>query len=231
MKKTIRGFCTGLSVAAVFSMISLAACGQSVTYNGTVIPGTLGGTVDTSLPMFNSAMGTLTGVQVTLDFSVTPYGDVLNVSGSPQTFDTNSYTSGSMSHAIGDMSVTLGTDSWTVTAPTVATGNLFGTGQTVANFATLTLVGSTSAPADLTSATGLDFAAYTGPGDLNFGVNGQVSFVGGGPWYSRGGFGGAGADLTGTASVTYDFTPVPEPATLALTGLGSLALLLFRRRK
>jgi hypothetical protein len=72
----------------------------------------------------------------------------------------------------------------------------------------------------------LDFAAYTGAGDLVFGTQGAVTFYGGGPWYNGGlGFGGAGADLTGTASVTYDFVPVPEPTTAGcfLLGLGVLA--------
>jgi len=74
-------------IAVVLSMTSLTANGQILTYNGTISPSTLGGPVTTTLPMFNSTLGTLTGVQVTLDFTVTPYASVGNFSSStPLTF-------------------------------------------------------------------------------------------------------------------------------------------------
>jgi hypothetical protein len=221
-------------IAVVLSMTSLTANGQILTYNGTISPSTVGGSVTTDLPMFNSALGTLTGVQVTLDFTVTPYAEILNYSGAPRTFDSGSWTSYSFSPS-DIWTVTNGTDSWNLAAPTVATGNIYGTGQVVPSYSgpstILTFVGSTSAPADLTAASGLDFAAYTGAGTLVFGTSGPGQFYGGGPFYNGGvGFGGGGANLAGTASVTYDYAPVPEPGTFALMACGLTGLLVMRRR-
>ncbi len=228
--KAAKTLIMGFSGALVLTMTSLTANGDIYTYSGTIGPSTLGGSVATDLPQFNSALGTLTAVQITLDFTVDPYASVLNISGGPLTFDPASWTSESFSPSVGNWTVTYGSDSWGLTAPTVGTGNIFGTGQVVGNFNTLSFPGGTTAPADLTSASGADLPAYIGGGDLTFGVTGPGHFSGGGPWYNGGGgLGGGGADLTGTSSVTYDYVPVPEPAMLALLGLGGLAMLKLRR--
>ena len=217
-------------IAIVLSMTSLTANGQILTYNGSISPSTVGGSVTTDLPMFNSALGTLTGVQVTLDFTVTPYATVGNfTSPTPLTFTPSD--SITFSYSPADIwTVTYGTDSWTLSAPTVTTGLIYGSGQAVSYYpSTLTLLqldGSTSAPADLTAASGLDLASYIGAGSLVFGTSGPgyVSITDG-PL-----FGGGGGDLAGTASVTYDYTPVPEPGTFALMACGLTGLLVLRRR-
>jgi hypothetical protein len=204
-------------------MTNLTANAQLLTYNGTISPSTLGGSLTTDLPMFNSALGTLTGVQVTLDITATPFAQVLNTTFSPNTFTSNDWASAGFNPATNTWTVSLGSDSWNLIPPTVTTGPISGTGQSVPSFNLLTLVGGTSAPADLTAASGLDFAAYTGAGDLVFGSSGTGNWAGSGTGF---GFGG-GANLTGTASVTYDFVPVPapEPTTAGcfLLGLGALA--------
>ena len=99
----------------------------------------------------------------------------------------------------------------------------------------MTFVGSASAPADLTSASGLDFAAYEGVGDLIFfGTGGPGLSSGTGPFFNvvsgLGGYVGGGADLDGTASVTYTFTAAPEPTTVALLGLCGLVAVFHKRR-
>jgi hypothetical protein len=216
-------------IAIVLSMTSLTANGQILTYNGTISPSTLGSSVTTTLPMFNGALGTLTGVQVTLDFTVTPYAEVGNFSSStPLTFTPSDWVTFSFSPA-DIWTISYGSDSWTLSAPSVTTGNIYGTGQAVpyyfSTFTLLQFVGSTSASADLTAASGLDFAAYTGAGNLVFGTTGpgQVSITDGGL------SGGGGGDLAGTASVTYDYTPVPEPSSFGLL-IGGLGLLIWTQR-
>jgi hypothetical protein len=215
-------------IAIVLSMTSLTANGQMLTYNGTISSSTLGSSVTTTLPEFNSALGTLTGVQVTLDFTVTPFAEILNFSGITQTFTSNDWASAGFSPTVpapNTWTISFGSDSWSLTPPTVTTGQIFGTGQSVANFSSLTFVGSTSVPADLTGASGLDFAVYTGAGNLVFGTGGTGNYAGSGTGF---GFGG-GADLTGTASVTYDFVPVPEPTSAGCLLLGLGVFTLIRR--
>ncbi len=228
MKKTATIFAL---IAIVSSMTSLTANGASEIFTGSISPSTLGSSVTTDLPMFNSALGTLTGVQVTLNFMVTPFATVANfTSGTPLPFTSSDYISYSYSPA-DTWTISNGSDSWNLAAPTVSTGNIYGSGQGVAFYtgpsSLLQLVGSISAAANLTAASGLDFAAYTGAGYLAFGTTGSgyVSITDG-PL-----FGGGGANLTGTASVTYDFVPVPEPATISLVVIGMLGALTIRRRK
>jgi hypothetical protein len=214
--------------AILLPVTSLTANGQILTYNGTVSSSTLGGSATTDLPMFNSALGTLTGVQVTLDFTVTPYAQIFNFSGVTQTFTSSDWASAGFSPSLNTWTVSLGSDSWNVTPPTVTTGQIFGTGQSVPTYpGSLTLVGGTSAPADLTAASGLDFAHYTGSGDLVFGTSGTGNYAGSGTPF----FFGGGADLTGTASVTYDYAPVPEPTTAGCFLLGLGVLTGFQRLK
>jgi hypothetical protein len=216
-------------VAIVLSMIGLTANGQITNYSGTISSSTLDSSVTTTLPEFNSALGTLTGVQVTLDFTVTPYAQVVNTSFvlNPNTFTSSDWAYAGFSPATNSWTVSLGSDIWNLAVPTVVTGQIDGTGQSVPSFNTLTFVGGTSAPADLTGASGLDFAAYTGAGDLVFGTGGTGNYAGSGTGFAFSG----GADLAGTASVTYDFVPVPEPTTAGCFLLGLGVLVCTRRLK
>jgi hypothetical protein len=226
MKTTIlKTFVVGLALAGL--VVALPVKADSTYYTGTISPGTLGGSVTTSLPMFNIALGTLTSVQIQLNFTITPYAQIYNFSGVPRTFTSSDWIS--FSYAPIDIwTVSHGSDSWTLAAPTVTTGTIYGTGQVLPNATGLQLVGSTSAPANLT-ASGVNLAGYIGAGNLVFGTAGVGQVLSGGAFFSGGGFSGGGGNLIGTASVTYDYTPVPEPSTFALM-LGGLILLPATRR-
>ncbi|MCX5903378.1 MAG: choice-of-anchor E domain-containing protein [Proteobacteria bacterium] len=195
--------------AVVVAILAIGGVAQAtlVTYSGSISPSTVGGTVTTDLPMFNAGLGTLTGVQVTLNFTVTPYAQVMNfTSPTPLVFSTNAYASFGYTPA-NIWTVTHGTDSWNLAAPTVTTGNIYGSNQPVALGVPLIFVGGTSAPVSLTAAPGLNFAGYTGTGTLAFGTSGMGQSL-----ISNGGrlFIGGGGNLIGTAAVTYEY----EPATL-----------------
>ncbi len=221
MKKTLVA-----TLVLAGSLATLPVMADSTTATGTISPGTLGGSITTTLPMFNIALGTLTGVQITLDFTVTPFATVANfTSSTPLTFTPSDYISYSYSPA-DIWTINYGSDSWNLTAPTVTTGNIYGSGQQISLYtgpsSLLQLDGSTSASADLTAVSGSDLAAYTGAGNLVFGTSGAgyVSITDGAL------FGGGGGNLTGTASVTYEFVPVPEPSSFGLL-IGGLGLLVW----
>lgn len=224
MKKALTGY---VCIAIGLAMTSLTANGASAFYSGSISASTLGSPVTTTLPMFNGGLGTLTGVQVTLNFNVTPFAQAIQFSGSPQVF-TSAYAV-SCTYSPSDIwTISHGLDSWNLAAPTVTTGNIYGSGQVVPSYpGILTFIGGTSAPANLTGASGADLPGYIGGGSLVFGTTGPGTYseTGGMPF-----FGGGGADLAGTASVTYTYTAVPEPATLTLLGLGGLAVMLRKRR-
>ncbi len=216
MKRVVTTF---IVIAFVLSMAGLSNA-SIVTYNGNVTPFQLGGTATTDLPMFNGA-GTLTGVQIDLSLTVTPYAQILNVGTSPAVFTSSDWIT--FGYTPADIwTVSHGSDSWNLAAPTVDTGTIYGSGQTVVPWVLLTLVGGNSAPVSLT-ASGLNLAGYIGAGTLSFGTSGagQVHITDGAL------YGGGGGNLTGTASVTYEYTP--EPATMCLLGLGVLGLLKKRR--
>jgi len=225
----MKTFVTGLVLAGL--VVALPVKADSIFYNGTISPSTLGSSVTTDLPMFNGALGTLTGVQVTLDFTVTPYATVGNFTSpnTPLPFTSSDSVTYGFSPVDDTWTINYGSDSWNLAVPTVTTGSIHGSGQEVSYYtgpsSLLQFVGSTSAPSDLTAASGLDFAAYTGACNLVFGTTGfgDVSITDGAL------FGGGGGDLAGTASVTYDYAPVPEPSSLCLL-FGGLGLLVWTHR-
>src|ERR1700722_10725378 len=95
------------------TMASLSAYAQTEIFNGTIDASTLGSTATTTLPEFDSSLGTLTGVQVTLDFQVTPYAEVFNVTGGPNTFSPSDYAyTPYPSNPNVPWTISLGTDMW-----------------------------------------------------------------------------------------------------------------------
>ncbi|RKX43767.1 MAG: hypothetical protein DRP64_07745 [Verrucomicrobia bacterium] len=211
-------------VCLVICVLSIAtfASATLLTHTGTVTPTELGGTLTTDLPEFDNSLGTLTDVTITFNLTFTPYAKLISVGGDgvflPSQSISYSYTDANI------LTLSHGTDSWSLPAPTVGTGIIYGSNQTVPALpATLKLSVSNAAPLNW-SDSGVNLTEYIGTGTLSFDTDGvgNVSVSAGTL------FGGGGADLTGTASVDYEYV-IPEPATLAMISLFSGGILFMRR--
>ncbi len=173
--------------------------------------GSLPLTTSFSLPEFNTALGTLTGVEVDLHLTYQGEVDVFNFTGA-----LNSFTNGTSSVPI-DLTTPSVANSLLATASySVASGNANPPMFTATFFPGPTTVGTLAynpLPADFASYEGLGNNSYT----LSYGA---------GSYFVTGIGVGAGGDAnsSGSASVTYTYTPTPEPSSLVLLGLGVLAL-------
>jgi hypothetical protein len=169
---------------------------------------------------FDPSMGTLNSVSIAVVSDVTGEVDVINLTGVTQTF-TNASASIPVTLA-GPASLSLSATAVTpAQSGTVAAGIPYG--ETV--ISGLTATASTSvtytAPAALatyigTGTSNLPFLFTIGNGTYSGTAPPNVFFSGGGS-----------ADATVT--ITYNFSPVPEPAGFVLLGLGSAIGLIGRR--
>jgi hypothetical protein len=164
-----------------------------------------------AFPKFNSALGTLTKVQLDLSGSLTT---VLTV--------TNDAPTGSSGNAKMELQMTVQDAGINLNVPELDLFSpefsyLIGAGQSVtSNILTKSGTSSdqyTSAPI---------IAEFTGPGTIVLPASTftqtWLTNTGGNTFVAQSTY----AQLTGT--VTYTYTPVPEPATLSLLGLGLVGL-------
>jgi PEP-CTERM motif len=215
-----------LAVAAFIGVAGLLSAGAAradmVTYTTTIplqtapAPFSYGFTES----QFNPALGTLTGVSIALDSTITPGVNVFGVGTLP-----NPYTAA------------MATDMVVLTAPT-ADGNITQSASTgsysgtiTANYPTITTYFASSPTTANNTATVLaaNFPTYVGLGLLNFtfasgvssdSISGTNVFVGGAETASA------------TATVTYTYTPAaPEPGSLGLLAIGGIGFLINRRKK
>ncbi len=204
-----------LALVAIFALTGVAQA-QTQTFSFDITEQDIPFSESFTLPGFDPALGTLTGVEIISDVTLNASVDVINVTDD-------------------DEAVTAATASvpFEVTGPagldidqTLSVGPFDGTA--VANSTTTLGSGSTTESASATFTDAADLAMYTTDSTLDFEFSGSAATFGGVGTPGATFFGGSASAL-GTVTVVYTFIPIPEPSSLVLVGLGGVALLAGRK--
>ncbi|HEX3350091.1 MAG TPA: choice-of-anchor E domain-containing protein [Acetobacteraceae bacterium] len=228
-----------VTAAAGFAvgMFAVAAHASVITETFTVSAATPAFTVDLSVPSFNTGLGTLTAVAITADTTETADLEVVNF---------NATKTGSFSSSTIAVPIMITGPLGTMLNASVLTNPVSGSvsKRVGAVPGTTTISGLTDTTSSTLNVSSADFGGFERPPG---GHSYTLSFVAGdtvvtgtkltGPppnHFSTELFFGGDAEVGGTVTVQYTYTPVistPEPASIAVLGVGVAGLIGFARRR
>lgn len=221
--------CLKLMVAALaIGVCVVTASADTVSYNTSI---SASSSLAPSLQKFNPALGTLTGVSVSLNVAVTPIAEVLNF-GSPAAF-TEAWVGTNPGSAPNP---TAGPDvPFTITDPynganTVSTDYSYNVGAGIANFGLNTFADPipVSLATLISTVPSASFSNYTGAGtySLAYTTSTIASSQGSGTSLSFGG----DRSLAGSATVTYTYAAAVPLPTSVMGGLVLIGAVLSARK-
>ena len=217
---------SSLVVAASLAFASVAAQAGTVSYSTAFGSSPFSETL--TLPKFDSTFGTLIGSTLTLSFEVLAQVQVLNLGDSNASFD-----SASASFEIKAKSNGADATSFSITGTASTPGAIVPPG--VDNRLIRDGLNGVGVGSQVVGPSGLPSYVGASGDTITFAVSALDGVYSGVGPVGKVGFGGSGSVTGGTLSVAYAYetptSPIPEPSTAVLMGLGMLAIGASLRRR
>lgn len=210
-----------LGAAALFLLLLTHAHALTVTYSGTLSSAVPGFSTGFTLPAFDSNLGTLDFIDLSYAFSAS--GSVgINGSGGSQPGE--GYYGGSVT-SVNFLSTPSNVGPG-LSPEVIPVQVSVGGGPAPGGFSLATGVGGASGSVTTDPATYANWIA-AGGGNLSFNLSADA------PSYGGGGFGvsfvgPASMEESGTFTLTYTYTAIPEPSTMGMLAAGAFLALFYR---